>query len=131
METLTTEIKNEILNFAISHFEGLEDIYGCDLHHEIFNMHYFNQDNTLGTDYIINQIGAFHIIGKVATYEIEQFGEVTTDIGDKDKCLNMFVYIVGEEILQDIMGLYEFFWDDKMTTEQMQEIKKSLKDMLQ
>ena len=37
-------------------------------------------------------------------YEEFNFGELTTDISDPEKVVNMYVYIVGEAILQDVIN---------------------------
>ena len=44
---------------------------------------------------------AFNIIGIIKDYEKDNFGEVTTDLSDPEKVVNMYVYIVGEDIVND------------------------------
>ena len=47
---------------------------------------------------------AFDVIGIVRKYEEDEFGEVYTDLSDAEKVVNMYVYRVGEEILQDVIN---------------------------
>ena len=41
----------------------------------------------------------FEIIDIVKEYEESNFGELTTDITEQEHLLNMYVFIVGEEVL--------------------------------
>ena len=43
-------------------------------------------------------------------YEQDQFGEITSDITDKSQVINMYVYIVGEEILQRYHDVFKTIW---------------------
>ena len=70
-----------------------------DLHNEIFNTDYYivyyNEANEWLGDH------AFEIIGIVKEYEEDNFGEVTTDLSDSTKVVNMYVYIVGEDLINE------------------------------
>ena len=46
----------------------------------------------------------FEIIDVVKEYEQMNFGELTTDITEQEHLLNMYVYIVGESILEDVIN---------------------------
>ena len=50
-------------------------------------------------DWLGNHV--FEVIRTVKEYEELNFGEVTTDITDPCKLVNMYVYIVGEELIAD------------------------------
>ena len=68
-----------------------------ELHNEIFNTDYYivytgEAEEWLGTK-------AFDVMRTVKEYEEENFGEVNTDITDPVKLVNMYVYIVGEELI--------------------------------
>ena len=43
----------------------------------------------------------FDIIDAIKTYEQDNFGEVTTDLSDPEKLVNMYAYIVGEEVVNE------------------------------
>ena len=72
-----------------------------DLHHEIFNSDYY----VIGRYQALEWMGAdaFHCIGDVTEYEKDTFGQVTTDISCPEKVVNMYVYIIGEEILEEVV----------------------------
>ncbi|GAI78565.1 unnamed protein product, partial [marine sediment metagenome] len=40
-----------------------------------------------------------NFIGEIQEYENNNFGEVNTDLAQAEKVVNMYVYILGEEIL--------------------------------
>tara|TARA_B100000282_G_scaffold290973_1_gene262620 strand:- start:521 stop:901 length:381 start_codon:yes stop_codon:yes gene_type:complete len=77
----------------------LPDLY--DLHHEIFNTDYYivgryQAKEWLGAD-------AFDCIYDIQEYENCHFGQVTTDLSEPEKVVNMYVYVVGEQILEDVV----------------------------
>ena len=78
----------------------LPDLY--DLHHEIFNTDYYiigryQAKEWLGSD-------AFDCIYDIQEYENDHFGQVTTDLSEPEKVVNMYVYVIGEEILEDVVS---------------------------
>ena len=70
-----------------------------ELHNEIFNTDYY----IIGTYKAKKWLGdmAFDIIGFIKEYEEDNFGEVFTDLSDAEKVVNMYVYIIGEEIINN------------------------------
>ena len=95
------EIK-KYLNDAVKDFdkETLEQlIRDGDLHHEIFNTGYYVAYRGEGAKWMGDE--AFEIIGIVKDYEQSNFGEVTTDLSDDVAVTNMYVYIVGEELISE------------------------------
>jgi hypothetical protein len=70
-----------------------------DLHHYAFNENYFIIGTYKATQYMEDQI--FNIINFIKEYENDNFGEVNTDFSDPEKVLNMYVYIIGEEIVNE------------------------------
>lgn len=76
-----------------------------DLHNNAFNTDYY----IIGTYQAKQWLGskAFDIIGIVKDYEIDNFGEVTTDLSDAEKVVNMYAYIVGEYIVNDYLETSE------------------------
>jgi hypothetical protein len=57
----------------------------------------------IGTEKAINWMGSFvfDIINTIKTYEEENFGEVTTDLSSPEKLVNMYAYIVGEQVVNE------------------------------
>jgi hypothetical protein len=68
-----------------------------DLHNEIFNTDYYVAYYSEANKWLGDH--AFEIIGIVKEYEEDNFGEVTTDLSDSTKVVNMYVYIVGEDLI--------------------------------
>ena len=96
------ELLKEVKNQAIDYLTDNQDIetYGCDLHHEIFNTDYFCYYDSEAKKYLENY-GIFQAIEEVTEYEKFNFGEVTTDISNPCKLINMLVYIKGEKLLSN------------------------------
>ena len=70
-----------------------------DLHHDIFNTDYYIIGTYEAKEWLGNQV--FNIIEIIKEYEEFNFGSVSTDFSDPEKIVNMYVYIIGEEIVQD------------------------------
>ena len=70
-----------------------------DWHHHAYNMDYY----IIGTYKAEQWMGdkAFDIIRTVQEYEQENFGEVTTDLSDPERVVNMYTYIVGEQVVSN------------------------------
>ena len=49
----------------------------------------------------------FEVIEVIKEYEQSNFGEVSTDLSDPEKIVNMYTYIVGEEIVGAFVALQE------------------------
>lgn len=112
--------------------EALEDGYTgyyCDLHNEVFNTGYY----IIGTHQAkeaLNEYGVFEAIEKVQTYEKNNFGEVYTDLSNPEKLINMLYYIIGEEVLFEMMDgvkVWEDNWDNLADEETNAAILKEVK----
>jgi hypothetical protein len=93
--------------------EALQDGYSgyyCDLHHEVFNTDYYII-GTYEAKKALEEYGVFDAIEKVQTYEKDNFGEIYTDLSDPEKLINMLYYIIGEEVLYEMMDGIEA-WDE-------------------
>jgi hypothetical protein len=79
-----------------------EDKYWKDeLHHNAFNTDYY----IIGTYQAKKWLGdmAFDVIEHIREYEQFHFGEVNTDFSSPEKVVNMYAYIIGEEIVQEYL----------------------------
>ena len=65
-------------------------------------------------------------IGRVKDYEMDNFGEVTTDLSNPERVANMLAYILGEEILQESETLREK-WDKTLDNADLKAIAEELK----
>tara|TARA_R100000655_G_scaffold110083_1_gene167453 strand:+ start:59 stop:460 length:402 start_codon:yes stop_codon:yes gene_type:complete len=89
--------------------EGIgESQHASDLHHYLLNEDYFIIGTYKAKQFLDGE--AFNAIEKIKTYEQDNFGEVSTDLSEPEKVVNMFAYIVGEEILRESETLKDA-WD--------------------
>ena len=97
--------RTEIIEHAM---ERIEDAYNYDpssledvneLFHELFNSDYYiigryQARQWLGED-------TFDCIATIREYEQNNFGEFHTDISEPEHVVNMYTYIIGEEIIEE------------------------------
>jgi hypothetical protein len=96
------EMREEARERIIECLEGGFDGYYCDLHQEVFNSDYY----IIGTHEAkeaLKEYDVFKAIERVQTYEKENFGEVYTDLSDPEKLVNVLFYIIGEEVLWEML----------------------------
>jgi len=70
-----------------------------DLHHDVFNTDYYIIGRYEAKQWLGDEV--FNIIEIIKEYEQFNFGEIHTDFSEPEKIVNMYVYIIGEEIVQD------------------------------
>lgn len=68
-----------------------------DLHHEIFNTDYYIIGRYQATKWLGEEV--FNVIQHIKEYEQFHFGEVSTDLSEPERVVNMYAYIIGEEIV--------------------------------
>jgi hypothetical protein len=111
--------------------EALKDGYSgyyCDLHNEVFNTDYYII-GTYRAKEALKEYDVFEALEKVQTYEKDNFGEVTTDLSNPEKLINMLYYIIGEEVLFEMMDGIEAWsenWDNQADEETNAEILKAI-----
>ena len=98
-------------------------IYGCDLHNEIYNTDYYIIGTYKAKDWCGSE--TFNIIEIIKEYEQDNFGEVNTDFSDPEKVVNMYVYIVGEDVLSESETLRKA-WDRVLDDDDLEAIAKEL-----
>ena len=76
-----------------------------DLHYHAFNEDYYIIGTYKAKQWLGNM--AFDVINFIKEYEQFQFGEVNTDLSDPEKVVNMYAYIIGEEIVNDYLNELE------------------------
>lgn len=96
--------KTEITEHLTDYLNGCDsdqiDSYRGDLselHNDAFNMDYYIIGTWKATQWLGDR--AFEIIQFIKEYEQDNFGEVSTDLSDPERVVNMFTYIVGEHIV--------------------------------
>ena len=95
-------------DLVIHAIDGMNNItegntYGCDLHSALFNTDYFIIGYYKAEQWLINNVGIFQAIETIREYENNMFGEVSTDFSSSEKVVNMYSYIIGEEILKALL----------------------------
>lgn len=122
MQALRTEIteyaNTRVRELARYDMSLLEDIH--DLHHEIFNTDYY----IVGRYQAIQWLGSdvFEAIQEIKEYELDRFGDVTTDFSEPERVVNMLAYIFGEEVLYDIV--------DEVKAEIEEDIENAVEELL-
>ena len=82
-----------------------EDVH--DIHHILFNTDYYIIGRYQARKWCEDE--AFNIIGFIKDYELDNFGEIYTDLSEPERVVNMYVYIIGEEIIDNVINevIYE------------------------
>ena len=98
-------IKRYFDDFVVENSEELQcSSFRDDLHHHAFNTDYFIIGTQQAKDFFFaDQFSdhVFDVINIVKDYEQDNFGEVTTDLSCPESVVNMYAYIVGEEIVSE------------------------------
>ena len=95
------EIKQYFLNFIEGRDKEWLEENRDDIHHHAFNTDYY----IIGTYQAKQWLGehVFECIEVIKDYEQSNFGEVTTEFSSPEKIVNMYAYIVGEQVVNDVM----------------------------
>ena len=123
------EMREQARNAIIEALEDGYTGYYCDLHNELFNTDYYII-GTYQAKEALNEYGVFDAIEKVQTYEKDNFGEVYTDLSNPEKLINTLYYIIGEEVLNEMMEGVEVWndnWNNVATDETNAAILKEVK----
>jgi len=100
-----------------------ETEHASDLHHYLLNEDYFIIGRYEAKQFLDGE--TFNAIEKVKTYEQDNFGELSTDLSEPEKVVNMFAYIVGEEILRESETLQKA-WDRTLEKSDLDAIAREI-----
>jgi hypothetical protein len=90
------EIKDYIVG-RLSDFEGTE----CEeLHNNLFNTDYYIIGSYQAEQWLNGIV--FDAMREIVDYEQDNFGSVKTDLSNAEAVVNMFTYILGEEVLNTL-----------------------------
>jgi len=111
IEQLQADIREHLADRwdELSIIERAEYISGVrdwtELHHDAFNSDYY----IIGTWKAQQWLGAcvFEVMEVIREYENDYFGEVTTDFSDPEAVVNMYTYIQGEQVVQELASRYQ------------------------
>ena len=129
------EMRIEAINDIIETLDNGFDGYYADLHNEVFNTSYYII-GTCKAKEALKEFDVFEAIEKVMEYEKFNFGEVTTEIHNPEKLVNMLYYIIGEEIISEMNDIEAFsegwneYADDETNVVIIEEIKKLFENEL-
>lgn len=117
-----------IIQHAIDGLENIQEGTDVnDLHHHLFNEDYFLIGYYQCEQWLKeNDISAFDAIGEIEQYEIDNFGEVATKLDNSESVVNMYAYIKGEELLQDVITQ----WNCRVDEDYIDTLKARLENML-
>jgi hypothetical protein len=121
------EMREEAREDIIEALQGYSGYYS-DLHNEVFNTDYYIIGSH-NAKKVLEEYGVFKAIEKVVTYEKQNFGEVITDLSDPEKLVNALYYIIGEEVLFEMMDgieAWEENWNNLADEETNAEILKAI-----
>ena len=76
-----------------------------DLHHHCFNTDYYIIGTYQAKQWLNDNV--FEIIEIIREYEQNNFGEVNSDFSSPEHIVNMYTYIIGEEIVSDYINKLE------------------------
>lgn len=103
----------------------LNDKPVSEIHNEVFNSDYFIIGRYAAEQWLINNGGIFNAIEIIKDYENDNFGEVNTDFSEPEKVCNMYVYILGEELINGL-NVIQDNWDNDLS----EDLKAELLDEL-
>ena len=100
MDFKRKEIKEYFDDFIKENDSSLDDNdFIEDLHYHCFNTDYYIIGTYKASQWLEDK--TFEVINFIKDYEIDNFGEVTTDFSSPEKVVNTYAYILGEEIVND------------------------------
>ena len=120
-----TELVNIIIDVLNERGEGINT---SELHNECFNTDYFIIGRYEAEEWLKENYGIFSAIEKIKEYEQDNFGEVTTDLSESERVCNMLVYILGEEIINEL-DFISNNWDEVLTSEMIVELIEELENL--
>jgi hypothetical protein len=117
------ELKSLIID-AINE-NRLNDKPVSEIHNEVFNSDYFIIGRYAAEQWLINNGGIFNAIEIIKDYENDNFGKVNTDFSEPEKVCNMYVYILGEELINGLKFIQDN-WDNDLSEELKAELLEEL-----
>ena len=94
------EIKSHYVDFLSEQDEDWIQENKDDLHHHAFNVDYYIIGSYKATQWLGEEV--FNVINIIKDYEMDNFGEVYTDFSSPEKVVNMYAYIIGEQVVNEV-----------------------------
>lgn len=120
------EIKETLLD-NLDGYEGIADYTFEEVLNDLFNSDYYiigykEAENAL------KEYGIFKALDEVQQFDVETFGEWTTDYTDPEKVANALEYIHASEYMQDMLDEAGLYLENETTTENVNKLIKTLKE---
>ena len=125
------DMKVDAVNALIDCLECGYDGYYCDLFNEVFNTDYYVTGTAEAKNILGEGENIFNAIGRIYTYEKDNFGEIYTDLSNPIKIVNMLFYIIGTEIMYnngEFSKILDEHWNEHADEETNMELVKALKN---
>ena len=125
------DMKVDAVNAIIDCLKCGYDGYYCDLHNEVFNKDYYVTGTAEAKNILGEGENIFNAIGRIYTYEKDNFGEIYTDLSNPIKIVNMLFYIIGTEIMYnngEFSKILDEHWNEYANEETNMELIKALKN---
>jgi len=109
-------------------FDSINDYEGSraeELHQNLFNTDYW----IIGTWKAKQWIGkhVFDVIEAIREYELDNFGEVSTEFYEPEKVANMWAYILGEKAIYEAIDAADIELDGTLTKNMISKLLNGLK----
>lgn len=116
-------IKQHAIDGLSEYLNNPDELPIDDLHYKLFNEDYFIVGVYNAKQFFKdNDIDVFDAIGEIKEYEEDRFGEVTTDLSCPEKVVNMYAYIHGEAMLQEIDYIQDLELEEEITEEHIKKL---------
>ena len=105
MDYKKQEIEDQFYDFIEEQDKEWIEENKDDLHHHAFNCDYYIIGRYQATKWLGEEV--FNIINFIKEYEMRNFGEVYTDYSEPERVVNMYTYIIGNEIVCEYINQLE------------------------
>lgn len=104
-------MKKEAIEAIMNNLEWDYEEYYCDLHNYVFNRDWYRIIPEQ-CKAVLNEYDVFEALELVQEYEMQQFGHVNTDLSDPKELVSMVWYIIGDEVIGEMVSEIEEFSDN-------------------
>lgn len=100
-QSIKTELLDHIENLISDKVLTLDNV--DDWHFHAFNEDYYIIGYYNAEQWLKNHnVSPFEAIENICEYEMDNFGEVSTKLDNAESVVNMYVYILGEECINEV-----------------------------
>ena len=121
----------ELANYAIEKITDFNyQCYGSELFDKIFNNDYYLIGHYAAEQWILQNFDSvFSAIDLIVDYEMNEYGQLYTDLKSAESVCNMLVYIAGHELLCTIQCFNNQYFDTRLNEESREAIINELNEM--